>query len=448
MTPLVQKIKERIEGTKYKGLVFVAGGAVRDYVMGNTPKDIDLLINLPNGGLEFARYMSVIFNGKYVEYPRYGVGLFEIDGVDIECVMPRTEVYPEGSRHPEVQFTTLEEDVKRRDFTINSLLWDVSNERVLDLTGNGILDIKTFYINTVGDPVERFTEDPLRLLRAIRFFSRYEDFVFDNNTYKALSTCSEDLHTISKERIQDELLKILVTPHVKRAFDIMYVTGLLDVILPELSEAVGCTQNEHHFEDVFQHSLTVVSKCPLDPIVRLAALLHDIGKPSTRVEHDGKVTFHGHERIGGEITTSILQRLKFSNEIIDKVTKIATNHMRLKQAGPNGTEISDKALRRFIVEMGDDLDDVLTVMHVDNISHAPDSCMTDQIVHIGIRIEQLKKDFEVKHNSINLPINGTDVMLHLGITPGPEVGEKLKIVEEAVLDNPQLTKNEALSLIV
>lgn len=445
MNRTVRLLKEYIEGTIFEGKVFVAGGAVRDFLMGKESKDIDLLVDLPDGGLKFARHMSNTLKSKYVEFQRYGVGVFAIEGVDVECVMPRIERYDKNSRHPEVKYCTVIEDVKRRDFTINSLLWDITNEKVIDLTKQGVIDLKHKIIRTVGHSTERFKEDPLRILRSIRFFSKLSEFDLCPDTRKGIQDTVSMLRYISSERIREELYQILIGNRVKQAFKLMEDLGILKVILPEFHKLASMTQNKHHHETVLYHSLSVVEKCEKDSITRLCALFHDIGKLVTRTEEDGKVKFLQHHKEGAPLAEQILRRLKVDNNTIKIVTLVIKNHMKLKQAGPKGTLISDKALRKFILSCEEELDRVLSVIDADNKSHAPDSNLPIQISSIRERIDSL--ELSIKNKDIELPIDGVDLMVFCGLKPGPEIGRLLGIVREEVLQNPNLTKEQAFAIL-
>jgi len=294
----VEFIKNLIKGTEWEGNVFIAGGAVRDELMGNDPKDIDLLINIPDGGILFAEWITKKL-GIYREgsnpviYPRFGTAKFtlrrqkhngiDLSSVDIECVMPRKEIYVDGDRKPDVSHGSLKDDVDRRDFTTNSLLKDLSTGEILDLTGMGRDDIKNGIVRTPLDPDIIFTEDPLRMLRAVRFAIKY-NWKLPLFMIRALRKNAKKLPNISSERIQEELNKMLLTDNPDKAIRLLQILGLSKYIFPEMDKLIKMKQNRFHKYDVMKHSLEVLKNTPPDLITRLSALLHDVGKGKTRTE--------------------------------------------------------------------------------------------------------------------------------------------------------------------
>lgn len=448
-------IREAIQGTEWENQVFIAGGYVRDEILGRQSKDIDLVITRENGGLEFAHWITKRFKcnttGNPVVFPRFGTAKFHIratvDGmnlgdVQIEAVMPRTETYIEGSRKPDVGFTSLEEDAKRRDFTVNSLFRNVSTGEIVDFT-DGVNDIQHGIIRTAIAAEIIFKDDPLRMLRVFRFATRFEWEVDPMLIYSVVQHAPR-IQSISKERIADELVKILMSDEPRIGFLGMWYTGLLDFILPDLARQKGVMQNDYHHQDVFDHIMTVVENCPFDARVRLMALFHDIGKADTRsVGEDGRVHFYKHEEVGAEIAERVLEELRFPRSTINSVVKGVREHMRLKGAGMRGEVISDKALRKLREDLGSDFDMILDLMHADNISHAPEHNMPDQIPGIRQRFETLYD----RPPKVELPINGNDVMQELGIKPGPAVKAALEKVKDAWFENPNLTRDEALQII-
>lgn len=453
---------QRIKNTPYEGQVFVAGGFVRDYVLNKPSKDIDLVVTMDNGGIRFAEWvcqqLGIYKSGANpVIFPRFGtakfnfrdikVGEFDISDIDIECVMTRAESYIPGSRKPEVKYASLKDDAMRRDFTVNSLMMDVGNRNILDLTGMGLDDIREGVIRSAMDPNYIFAEDPLRMLRAIRFAVRF-DWNLPNNMIDAIVSCADQIQNISEERISEEINKMLLAKRPSQAFRLMLHTGLLDYFLPELALLNGVNQNHYHVDDVFEHTMKVVDEFPVlgTPIVvtRLAALLHDIGKPQTRTVEEGSVHFYRHEEVGAEMAEQILRRLRYPMDTILSVRNVVYNHMRLKSGGPDGSKLTDKSLRRFMADLGQDWDIALSVMHADNMAHHPDHAMPLQIPILSQRISSMERAAPKKPS---LPINGYDVMKALGIGPGPAIKDALAKVEDAWYENPNLTKDEALALI-
>lgn len=458
-------ISKIIKNTEWDGKIFLAGGAVRDEFMGKDPKDLDLLINSPNGGIEFAKWITKKV-GAYkgganeedagsnpVIFPRFGTAKFNLRGVvhngidlsdmDVESVMPRKEQYVTGSRKPEVSSGELKDDVDRRDFTVNSLLKDLSTGEILDLTGLGKADIKAGIVRTPLNPDKIFTDDPLRLLRAARFCIKY-DWKLPMFMIRSMKRNAAQLPNISQERIRDELNKMLVTSSPAKAIKLLKVTGLLPFIIPELLPAVKMIQNKYHKHDVFQHTLEVLSKTESVLIQRLMGLFHDIGKTVTRsVEPETQgVHFYGHEAAGERIVGEVMSRLKYPTELIDAVKLGVRNHMRLKQAGDTGVKIKDTTLLRFRNDMGEQLDNMLKVIHADNIAHAEASSMPNQIIGIRQRLEKLK-EIPTKPK---MPITGFDLQNILGLKPGPIFKDIFTAVTDAWYENPALSKEEALEI--
>jgi len=447
-------LKRCIENTKFENKVFIAGGFVRDEIMGLTPKDIDLVINMPNGGIEFTNFMCknhVDFTP--VVFETFGTAMFKLKGVivdgfdlseiDIECVMTRKEEYESNSRNPITSYGSLKDDVLRRDFTVNSLLKNVSNGNVLDLTGHGVDDIKKGIIRTSLEPDTIFNDDPLRMLRAIRFTVKYNwelpDYMVD-----AITENSYRLSIISMERIQSEFNKMMISPNPVKAIELLRVTGLLKHFIPELLNLVGLEQNKHHKDDAYRHTLSVVSLTSNDLITRLSSLLHDIGKYDTATNDNGVIHFINHENVGVNIATTILKRLKYSTVEINNITNLIKNHMGLKIAGDDGNGITDKSLRKFRNKIID-MDKMLNLIHADNMSHSDDSCMPNQVKAVKLRLENLS-DVTSNEQHIKLPLNGNDVMSLFNVK-GAKIGTYLRALEDAYFENPNLTYDESVDYL-
>jgi poly(A) polymerase len=450
MHPILQYLREQIRNTPFDGQVFVAGGYVRDLLLNRESEDIDLVITRPEGGTAFADWIcsraGCRTGGNPVIFERFGTAKFNLrvpglPEVDIEAVMPRVEVYTPGSRNPDVQYTTLTEDAKRRDFTINAMFFNISTGEILDLVG-GKDDLRKGVIRTAIDPELIFVDDPLRMMRAIRFSARF-GWVLDTAILQALPKNAHRIQSITQERLNDELSKMLVSARPSWAIRLMQASGLLDYVLPEIATLKGVTQNKYHEHDVYDHTLAVLDGTPADLCTRLGALFHDAGKPDVRsVDEDGAVHFYDHETAGVVRATAALTRLRFSNEILNSVNTLVAQHMRLKQSGLDGTECSDKALRKLKADLGDELDRLLDLMHADNIAHAEQYAMPEQVPGIRKRLSELKVQAK-----ITLPVSGHDVMQEFGLKPGREVGVLLDLVKEAWFSNPDITREQALELL-
>jgi len=435
---------KEIAGDKFD--IYLAGGAVRDLILGHEVKDYDIVVDGDiNAGLKFAEFAAKQL-GVYkkdsnpVVYPKYGTAKLFYEGVDYEFVAPRRESYEEGSRKPSVSSCSLSDDAFRRDLTINSLFLNIKTNEILDFTKFGLTDIANRFIDTPLDPDITFTDDPLRMLRVVRFAFRYGWDIHDY-VVSSIKKNANKLQTISKERINEEFTKILLGNNHDVALVFLSSSGLLQYIVPELQKSIGITQNKHHIDDVFSHTISVVSKVKPDLVTRLGALFHDIGKRLSRSEEDGEIHFYRHEVIGAALTGLILRDLKYPNEIKDKVIKIVANHMQLKFA-TDEAKISNKALRKFVVRNSDILEPLLDVMDADNKSHSEESSMPNQIRLIKEKI----KNLEIKPEKPQLPISGKD-LIDLGLTPSPLFGTLLGKVEEAWYENPELNKEEALKIV-
>jgi poly(A) polymerase len=449
-------LKNLIRGTEWENNIFIAGGYVRDFVMGKEPKDLDLMVNKPNGGIKFAEWITKRV-GNYKEgsnpviFPRFGTAKFnlngtthrghDLSGTDIEAVMPRSEQYTAGSRKPEVGFSSLKGDAERRDLTVNSLFKNLSTGEILDLTGKGMDDIKQGIVRTPLEPSKTFTDDPLRMLRVVRFYAKY-GWEVPLHIIKALKANAHQLENISAERIQDELNKMLMTSNPDKAIKLMKTTNLLQFIIPELKQAVKMTQNHHHKMDVFGHTLDVLKKTQPNLVQRLMGLFHDIGKISTRSVTPSGVHFYGHEHEGTEIADKIMKRLKYPNEIIDAVKLGIKNHMRLKHGGDTAVDLTDKTLRKFVADAGDQLENILNLIHADNIAHSEASSMPNQIDFVRNRLKSL----EATTTKPKLPLTGFDLQKELGLKPGPIFTEIMKAITDAWFENPKLSKQEALKI--
>ena len=452
-------LTQQIKGSKFQGKAYLAGGFVRDELMGLDPKDVDIVVNLPAGGIEFAnwitRKLGIYTSGNPVTFPRFGTAKFNLRGIthngqdlsdiDVETVAPRVEKYTPGSRKPEVSQGTMVDDVERRDFTVNSLLKDLTTGEILDLTGKGKADIKKGVIRTTLDPDTIFKDDPLRMLRAIRFTVKY-NWTLPLYMIKALKRNSHMLKHISAERVRDELDKMLVTGSPDKAIRLLQMTDLNKYVMPELDLLVGLKQNKYHIWTAAKHTLEVLKSAPPDLVTRLGALLHDIGKAETKEVIDGSVHFYKHEDVGADVARDIMVRLKYPNNIIDAVTKMISSHMRLKQAGAEGEVISDKALRRLKADLGDHLEKTLDLIHADNVNHAPESNMEKQIPAIRKRLKNLKN--APTSSKIPIPINGHEVMSLTGVRPGPIVRVLLDTVIDAWMENPDISKQQAIDLVM
>ena len=448
------KIGEIIKGTKWENNVFAVGGCVRDKLMGKPIKDIDLAITYPNGGIEFANWICketycYKLDSNPCVFPKYGTAKFNIrsieaiERVDIECVQTRKEQYKSTeSRNPETCYGNIIEDAFRRDLTINALYLNLSKMTVWDVTEKGLDDLHNQIIRTPSVPDIIFKDDPLRLLRVIRFASRF-NWGIEKDTWLGMVKNAYRIDIISKERIKDELCKMMECDTPSVAIKRLDGCGLLDKILPEIYRLKGVKQGVQHFGDVYEHTLATLDKTHPVALHRLAALFHDCGKPATFMVKQGAIHFYNHENVSGAIAKVSLTNLKFSNAEVNKIVTAIREHMRLKQFGDKCPP--KKSLRKLIASVTEDnLAITLDLMHADNLSHAKGYCLENQIPLV---IEELKTLDTQEVAKVPLPIDGKDIMKEFGFKPSPIVGECLKWAEDLYFEKPEATKEEYIEYI-
>ena len=445
-------IGDIIKDTPWYQHIYIVGGSVRDFYMGNDIKDIDLVIDLPNGGVDFANWCKDQgYTKTVVIYETYGTAAMKILNQDIECVMTRGEKYlDDGTRNPTVEFADLKEDAFRRDLTINALYYNVSTGEILDLVG-GQEDIKNHIIRTTNkNPDIVFDDDPLRILRVIRFATRY-GWEIESKTYKSMKKYAKRLKIITKERIQAEFNKILMSENAVMGINMLHDIGAMTFIVPEFEKCYGLTQNRFHFGDVAEHTLAVLDyHCKhfdADLTERLACFLHDIGKTATRTVKDGKVHFYDHEYVGAVMTGDILRELKYDNDTIKKVQFLIRNHMRTKQAGDGAKYMKDKSLHKLLYECKtfEMFKSLMRIIECDNEAHAKDCCIRNQYSELVAKVE-----LEGSHSMMfgyKLPVTGEDIMCVLGLEPGPIIAEiNKRLLNQAFLE-PEISKERCIKLL-
>lgn len=457
---ILNRLKEIVKGTLFENHLFSVGGAVRDFVMGNEIKDIDLVLDIPDGGIRFAEWMEEngFTEGSVVTYPTYGTAMFRMKDfprVELECVQTRKEQYKDkNSRNPETTYGTLLEDAMRRDLTINALYYDIYNDKVLDITGKGLNDIENHILRVTSTPEIVFFDDGLRLMRVCRFKCRF-GWEIEKDTFDGMVKNAHRLSTITKERIQDELNKMLISDRPVEAIETMKEIGLLKYVIPELEKTIGLTQNQYHFGDVYSHILKTldnvgtVCKTGEELLkVRIAALLHDIGKINCRtVDEKGKVHFYQHELLSYDMVKTILKRLKYCNDFINDISFIVKNHMITKQWGDDCKHMKDKKLRKLQYTCGEHLFYMLCdLINGDNMAHEKEYCMPNQIDNILERTEQMIDDGTCMFKYV-LPVNGNDIMEYKNLKPSKEVKMYLDYLLKVAFSKPKITKDECFKLI-
>ncbi len=430
---VLQTLRDAVRGTAYAGKLFLVGGFVRDQVMGlpSGRDDIDLV--LEGDALALARFLRQqgAADHEPVVYPKFGTAMVVVKGRAVEMVTARIESYAPDSRKPDsVEAGTLADDAKRRDFTINTLLQSLETGEVSDPLGKAFADIESQVIRTPTDPKLTFQDDPLRMLRAVRFAARF-GFTIEPFTWKAIRQSAPRLSIISAERIRDEFCKTLMTTRAPMGLELLKDSGLLAEFAPELIAMVGVTQNEFHAYPVWEHTLIALANLSSDAslTLRLATLCHDIGKPPAKgVGDDNRVHFYGHAETGAEITRKLMTRLKFSNDEIAAVTKLVAQHMRIGEYKPLWT---DAAVRRLIRDLGPQLDDLFEIHRVDVSALAPDHTDISRARELRARMAPIQEAQDI--STLTSPLDGQELMARLRLKPGKQLGAvKEYLVNEVV----------------
>lgn len=410
---------------------YAVGGGVRDLLLGREPKDWDVAT------VATPKEIQKVFP-KAVYANRFGTVGVRKDGETYEVTTYRTESGYSDARHPDkVTFVrTLKEDLARRDFTINAIAANAAGE--LTDPHDGRKDLAAKRVKAVGKPAERFAEDALRMVRAVRFAAELS-FAIEVATQKAIPPNAARLGRVSAERIRDELMRILASPNPYEGIKALHDLGLLKLIIPELLEGEGFDQAKHHKDPVLTHNLLALKHTPAtDPLVRLAALLHDVGKPQSARGRGEARTFHGHEVIGARMTKEIMRRLKFSKEDSKRVVNLVRHHMFLFQF-----ESTDKAVRRIIRRVGNEnIDDLVALRVGDRLGSGTKVGYTTKLKQFRERVVEVQKD---PIDTRMLKIDGSDLMKLLKVEPGPLIGKVMDALLEEVLDDPARNTKPYLS---
>lgn len=441
MNEVIEALRKATKGTKYEGRLFLVGGIVRDKLLGTTAdqEDVDIVLEGDASELASFLYEHGVAEHRPVTYPRFGTAMVTVLGRQVELVGARKESYDRKSRKPYTEPGTLRDDILRRDFTINTLLQNLHTGEILDLTGQARSDLEHRIIRTPRDPRITFEDDPLRMLRAIRFAVRL-NFTIEPETYAAIRESAYRLKIVSAERIRDEFVKILMSENASRGLEMLRDTGLLDQFAPEISAMYGVTQNIYHIYDVWGHTLKTLESIPPNSgiTLRLAALLHDVGKPKTRtVDENGAVHFYHHQSVGAEIARRVLGRLRFPNSVIDEVAFLISMHLRV---GEYDEQWSDAAVRRLIRDAGDRLEDLIRLTEADKAASNPAMPSVD-INALRSRIESVRK--QLSGSRIVSPLTGREIMELLNIESGPEVGRAKAFLEEQIVEGVLLPGDKA-----
>jgi len=419
---------------------WIVGGCVRDLLRGQEVSDWDIATDARPDEVTklFARVIPTGID--------HGTVTVLVRNVPYEVTTLRGETtYSDGRRPDSVVFVDdIAADLARRDFTVNAIAIDPLVPALID-PWEGQKDLADRVLRAVGDPVQRFSEDGLRVLRAARFAATLECAI-EPRTLAAIEPTLDTYRKVSAERVRDEWVKTMKAPKPSTAFEVMRTTGILGVTLPEMLESVGMEQNRHHAYDVWTHALACLDACAGDPPLRIAALLHDIGKPRTRARSDktNDYTFYNHEKVGAQMAGPILDRLRFSNEEKARITSLVANHLVCYS-----DEWSDAAVRKWIRRVSPDrVEDLYALNRADLLGKGRD--VTQDLAGLERLKERVAGEFAAAHalSTRDLAVDGQDVMRELAIKPSRRVGEVLEMLIEKVVDDPSLNERETLLRLI
>jgi tRNA nucleotidyltransferase (CCA-adding enzyme) len=434
----IQLIAEKLGKAGYEA--HLVGGCVRDLLLKKAPRDWDIATNAKPKDIQKLFPDSVYEN----EFGTVGV---KTDANDLSLKVIEITTYREegkytDKRHPdEVQFAkNIADDLSRRDFTMNAIAYSLADKKYID-PFKGEKDLQAKTIRAVGNALERFEEDALRLLRAVRLSAQLH-FKIEKKTADAITKKAELLEFISKERIRDEITKLLMTDTAADGINTLQELGLLKHVFPELVEGVGIGQNKHHVFTVFEHNLKSLEYAakknfPLD--IRIASLLHDVGKPRTKKGNGYNSTFYGHQVVGERMALKMLDTLRFPKNLTEKAALLIREHMFVYD--PETVTLS--GVRRLIARVGkDNMDDLIKLREADRIGSGVPKAQPYRLRYLQAMVEKVQKD--PVHPKMLL-VKGDEVMKILAIPPGPKVGKILAVLLEEVLDNPKLNTKPILT---
>lgn len=456
---------------------FVVGGSLRDLLLGRDPKDWDITTNATPDEIQ-KLFPDSVYENQFgtvgVKVPRFLRHTPEAYDTDIiEVTTYRAESGYSDQRHPDtVTFVkTIEEDLARRDFTINAIAARISEQKhenskqgevsdnhsartvhcsleIIDPFG-GQADLKNKVIRAVGNPMERFEEDTLRILRAIRLTTELSsgtwrierlDWTIEESTWSALQQLASRIGALSIERIRDEFSRIVLSHHPRQGIELLHEAGVLGYILPELERGIGVAQNLHHIYTVWEHNLRALETCPSEKIsVRLAALFHDIAKPETKRGEGYHATFYNHDHVGARVTRKVLERLRYPKKIVDHASLLVDNHLFYYNVG----EVTEASVRRLLKRVGpENMDDLMAVRIGDRLGSGVPKAKPYKLRHLEYMIDKVSHDaLSVKM----LKVDGQDLMKELHLAPGPKVGALLDCLLAEVIEDSK--KNERGTLL-
>jgi poly(A) polymerase len=446
--PAVRRVARAFEEAGHE--LALVGGPVRDALLGREVTDLDFTTDALPEVVE--RLVAPLASAQWDAGRAFGTVAARVAGETVEITTYRRDVYEPSSRKPEVVFgDTLDGDLRRRDFTANAIAVRLPSLTIVDPT-EGITAIGERRLVTPSPPHESFDEDPLRMMRAARFTSQL-GFTLDPAATAAMRDLVERIDVVSQERVRDELVKLLATDAARPGLELLVDTGLADRVLPELPALRLTVDALHRHKDVYQHSLTVLEQAvdreherfpgaPPDLVLRLAALLHDIGKPATRRFESGLVTFHHHDVVGAKLARKRLKALRFPNEQVEQVAKLIELHQRF--FGYGDAQWTDSAVRRYVRDAGDLLPRLHILTRADVTTRNPRKVrrLASAYDDLERRIAELREQEVLE--AIRPDLDGAAIMRELDVSPGPVVGEAYRFLLELRLDEGPLGEEEAV----
>ena len=439
--PLVKELGDRFQAAGHE--LYLVGGVVRDLVMGRFMPEADTDFATDASPVETSRLLRRWADAQYLVGARFGTVGARRDGRVLEITTFREERYPEDERKPAVTFAKdIQTDLSRRDFTINAMAVRLPDGEFVD-PFEGVKDLAAKRLDTPVEPEVAFTDDPLRMLRAARFVSQL-GVAPAPRVAEAIARMRERLRIVSAERIRDELDKVLVGESAGAGLTLLVDSGLADEFLPEVS-ALRLEQDPvHRHKDVMRHTFAVVERLEPDPVLRLAGLLHDIGKPSTRSITAEGVSFHHHEVVGARMAEQRLRALRYPNAVVEEVRTLVELHLRFHGYGEGWT---DAAVRRYVRDAGPLLDKLNQLTRADCTTRDPKraerfATLQDELEE---RIARLAEQENLE--AMRPPLDGRQVMERLGLEPGPIVGEALAFLMEVRMDRGEIPEDEAYELL-
>jgi poly(A) polymerase len=417
--------------------LYLVGGSVRDTVLGSPPSDLDFTTDARPDDIE--RILGPVTDALWTVGREFGTIAGSVAGHTVEVTTYRSEVYADASRKPHVTFgDSVVEDLRRRDFTVNAMALSLPDAELIDPFG-GIRDLAAQRLATPRSATESFEEDPLRMLRAARFVGQLS-LTPTADVRRAMSDMHHRLSIVSAERVRDEFSKLVVLSQVTEALWLLVDSGLFDEFAPEIP-AMRVEQDPiHRHKDVLTHTIAVTQKSPPRLVVRLAALFHDIAKPATRSIGPHGVQFHHHDVVGAKMTRKRLRALKYPKEMVDDVAKLVFLHLRVHTYAMGWT---DSAVRRYVRDAGPLLDDLNALVRSDCTTRNKRKAdeLARRMDELDARIEELAAEEELR--ALRPALDGRQVMEHLGLAPGPEIGAALDHLLEIRIEEGEIDEAEA-----